>query len=1076
MKRRFLFCISVLLLASAAQAQTSTNATVSYVLGEGNNMTNCTPILSHGHYTSDSTEQQGFMAMEYYPNSDSLANASWAGSGCYPTFPSYANVVSGSGPVQVYNSHIAYDPATHMEYFFTYVDTLHNTETNTYMFEWPVGTCPTGTLQPIAEFPNTYLLAVFDPAGNLWGINLIPNGSGAYNMTLQQIYVVGHTATLGNANPIAVTGGPAITSQNGDDLFTPDGNLFYIINNEDFAIGYQAYNPASTTNTVIGTYIANTSVGSGNYVDGTAYASGTIVGAVYTNGVSCAPIYDDVNLVTAGTTPIKYAGGFNSTDNTSVTSGVGAAKNLISVTPTGVSGQYTVVYDVYVINYGNYPVANIQATDNLANITKSAANVVSVSTSWVKAPLPSDGVSLNASYNGTTNDSLFSGLGTLPNNPTSADTLEVQISVTLNNIQSGTIYYNAAVAYGNGLYGDRLTDTSTNGTNPNPDGSGRPDDPGEDIPTPFLITITPTSVPCTTLPTMLFTETFGAGSSSLTTSLPAGGTTQYTGVTTAPLGTNDYTVTKNANNGNTADYVHLADHTTGTGDMMLVQPNVLPDIVYQVKMNNLCPNLKYSFNAYVAAIDDSAEVTFCNAVTGYQPPNLTFQLYDSAAGIGIASLNTGPIWDTSWTSYGIREPLPVESTGQVELQIINNGGGSCGGAFALDDIQFGLCDPLPTVTVDGTHAGCLGDTTMLSATLLDTTVFGSDTLVYQWQDSIPGSGVWSNSMPPDVTGSLTDTLVINPVTTTNSNIYYRVNVAAEGFSLSATCSYFSPSFLIAPKAPSTAPTSITASPTTTEPCAEVPITLTEVGGVLGNGGAYYWYQGGCGTGTSIGTGNSITVEPTVTTAYFVQAQGACNTTTCAAVGITVACALPTDLIYFNGTYASGITTLTWAVTDNENLEGFYVERSIDGVNFTTIDSVAAAQESGQVNYNYEDNVSSIHVQTITYRIVLHFKTGDLEPSSIVAISKPLDLASGLIVYPNPTSGQLTIAVTSDKEQVLTYNLISIEGQMIVTGSQTLSRGANSVNVNGLQLVSSGTYILRIQTEDYITQKKVIIQK
>ena len=84
--------------------------------------------------------------------------------------------------------------------------------------------------------------------------------------------------------------------------------------------------------------------------------------------------------------------------------------------------------------------------------------------------------------------------------------------------------------------------------------------------------------------------------------------------------------------------------------------------------------------------------------------------------------------------------------------------------------------------------------------------------------------------------------------------------------------------------PSTAPTSITASATTV--CAGTNVTLTRSGGTLGTGATWQWYSASCG-GTSVGTGNSISVAPTTTTTYYVRAEGACGSTTCASVTITV---------------------------------------------------------------------------------------------------------------------------------------------------------------------------------------------
>ncbi|MBL0017564.1 MAG: T9SS type A sorting domain-containing protein [Bacteroidetes bacterium] len=82
---------------------------------------------------------------------------------------------------------------------------------------------------------------------------------------------------------------------------------------------------------------------------------------------------------------------------------------------------------------------------------------------------------------------------------------------------------------------------------------------------------------------------------------------------------------------------------------------------------------------------------------------------------------------------------------------------------------------------------------------------------------------------------------------------------------------------------STAPTSVSGTPTV---CPGGSTTLTQVGAVLGTAGVINWYTGSCG-GALVGTGNSITVNPTSTTTYYVRAEGSCNSTTCASIVVTV---------------------------------------------------------------------------------------------------------------------------------------------------------------------------------------------
>jgi len=62
--------------------------------------------------------------------------------------------------------------------------------------------------------------------------------------------------------------------------------------------------------------------------------------------------------------------------------------------------------------------------------------------------------------------------------------------------------------------------------------------------------------------------------------------------------------------------------------------------------------------------------------------------------------------------------------------------------------------------------------------------------------------------------------------------------------------------------------------------------LTVKGGALGTGADWFWYKDQCGA-NSIGKGETIKVEPTDSTTYFVRAEGNNNTTNCAQIVINV---------------------------------------------------------------------------------------------------------------------------------------------------------------------------------------------
>ena len=91
----------------------------------------------------------------------------------------------------------------------------------------------------------------------------------------------------------------------------------------------------------------------------------------------------------------------------------------------------------------------------------------------------------------------------------------------------------------------------------------------------------------------------------------------------------------------------------------------------------------------------------------------------------------------------------------------------------------------------------------------------------------------------------------------------------------------------------TSPTSATASQTTITSGQST--TLQVNGGSLNSAPNWVWYAGNC-SGSQVGTGSTLSVSPTSTTTYYVQASSNCGTTTCRSVtiNVTAACTAPTS--------------------------------------------------------------------------------------------------------------------------------------------------------------------------------------
>ncbi len=744
-------------------------------------------------------------------------------------------------------------------------------------------------LDTLCSMQGVILGIVFDDEGNSFvieyegartvGKTTIPGTAFIRSLDLD-------TRVFGPRSKLNLTGGVILTTKDnlgvsGDVAMTPSGQMFFIMENMLFSPDYKSYD--GTGNDLTCTYIGPVSGSSGNFV-GLTYADGKMISAYSGNGC----LLNEINMLTAATSNITKVGTVSkANDMATIVSGIGAAKNLVSVTPTATANQYDVVYDVYVRNYGNMDISDVQVTDDLTKIN-GAGNVSNVSISFVANPA---GLVLNTGYNGKGDINLLYGTGILPNYPIANNHAIIRISCRLSNIMPGVVYNNIAIATARDFNKNTLRDTSTNGTNPDLNSNDKPDDLSESQPTPLLIAVTSSTDPCATLGQIILKQTFGRTSNGNPTHLAKADfgnvspTTQYTGSINFPLQIEQFTLNENARNGDIGRWINLTDHTGNSGGrMMIINADAMPYVIYRDEVASLCANQQYSFFFYGAFIGNSSYQTVCNAFGGFKYPKVTLRVRDKVSGAVIAQSTTASMTSTSWQQYGMKFTLPPGFS-NVILELVNAGEGGCGNDLAIDDIQFGLCSPAPVVSILSKTAGCTEYSVTFDATLSDPTAI-TGAIDYQWQVYNAINDTYNN-----ISGATGATYTIPVVGPAQENKFYRVIVAGAGNMGSPTCMYTSPPFQLTPKTQSTIATRAVTSHL--KVCPGKKVTLTVQGGTLGDGASWHWYAGSCG-GTPVGIGSSVDVTVNATTTYYVRAEGDCNMTGCRQVTVTINCDIDKD--------------------------------------------------------------------------------------------------------------------------------------------------------------------------------------
>lgn len=85
----------------------------------------------------------------------------------------------------------------------------------------------------------------------------------------------------------------------------------------------------------------------------------------------------------------------------------------------------------------------------------------------------------------------------------------------------------------------------------------------------------------------------------------------------------------------------------------------------------------------------------------------------------------------------------------------------------------------------------------------------------------------------------------------------------------------------------------------------------------------------------------------------------------------------------------------------------------------------------------------------------------LELSTVTSIDETNEL-SDMRVFPNPISNNTQININSTIASEVDFRILSVDGAIVYTGKQNLSRGENQLNFSA-NLLARGTYYLHLDT-------------
>lgn len=181
--------------------------------------------------------------------------------------------------------------------------------------------------------------------------------------------------------------------------------------------------------------------------------------------------------------------------------------------------------------------------------------------------------------------------------------------------------------------------------------------------------------------------------------------------------------------------------------------------------------------------------------------------------------------------------------------------------------------------------------------------------------------------------------------------------------------------------------------------------------------------------------------------------------------------LSVNLLSFSG-YRDGINNiLKWTTTNEQNNRGFQIERSIDGINYSSagfVNSLApSGNSSGALHYVFTDNNVTGNKQFYRLRQFDFDGREKLHPIILIkGATAPVLTIHG--VSPNPANSTINVMFNAPKHENILLMITDITGRRMFQNKKFVEAGSNTIPIDITNLANGIYYVKMISANGEVS--------
>jgi hypothetical protein len=226
----------------------------------------------------------------------------------------------------------------------------------------------------------------------------------------------------------------------------------------------------------------------------------------------------------------------------------------------------------------------------------------------------------------------------------------------------------------------------------------------------------------------------------------------------------------------------------------------------------------------------------------------------------------------------------------------------------------------------------------------------------------------------------------------------------------------------------------------------------QIGFFTGNCGSLIWQS--C-YADSNGTVQATTAAYPAGTKITVAIDGVMGSNCSYTISAFNAIPLPASLRYFSAWKKQNSNSLKWLTLAETNFPHFEIEKSLDGMNFFKIGTVAGQNHNNtETNYGFEDpNISANQY----YRLKIVGANGNFVYSNVARIKRE-DMPSESVTFQNYVSDKIVLKVSSIENKITNIRIIDALGREMKMRNTNFNKGESTCTID-VQSLNKGIYYL-----------------